>query len=66
MLHYGGHGGTVVTHLSPISEVCGSDPRFYVGKLMVAYHLYVLVSSVHKTVHRDITYTVLKATLRLK
>ena len=35
------HGGTgvsgVVTDLPPTSEVCGSNPRPYVGKLVVAY-----------------------------
>ena len=33
----GGHGSTVVTHLSPTSEVSGSNPGPYVGKLVVAY-----------------------------
>ena len=32
-----GHGGAVVTHSAPTSEVCGSNPRPYVGKLVVAY-----------------------------
>ena len=33
----GGHGGEVVTHSPPTSEVSGSNPRPYVGKLVVAY-----------------------------
>ena len=32
-----GHGGAVVTHLPPTSEVGGSNPGPYVGKLVVAY-----------------------------
>ena len=49
------HDGVVVTHSSPTTAVGGSNPRPYVGKLVVAYHqqctvqnleqLYVLVSS---------------------
>ena len=73
-----GHGGVVVIHSSPISEVCGSNPGPCVVKLVVAYtdvrhfivqnpdQLHVLVSSVHKTTRRDITYTVLKMTLKHK
>ena len=69
-----GHCGPVVTHSPPTSEVCGSNPAPYVGKLVVAYQwsavystepwhqLYVLVSSAHKTTRRDMTCTVLKAT----
>ena len=30
-----GHGGTVVTHLPPISEIGGSNPEPYVGKMEV-------------------------------
>ena len=64
-----GHGGAVVS-----SEVGGSNPGPNVGKLVVAYQcsaisskhnldqLYVLVSSVHKTICRDMTCTVLKVT----
>ena len=32
-----GHGGAVVTHSPPTSEVGGSNPRPYVEKLVVAY-----------------------------
>ena len=32
-----GHGGAVVTYLPPTSEVDGSYPGPYVGKLVVAY-----------------------------
>ena len=32
-----GHGGTVVTHLPPTSEVGSSNPEPYVGKLEAAY-----------------------------
>ena len=32
-----GQGGAVVTHLSPTSEVGGSNPGPYVGKLVVSY-----------------------------
>ena len=31
-----GHGGSVVTHLPPISEVSSLNPGPYVGKLVVA------------------------------
>ena len=33
-----GHGGAVVTHSPPTPEVCRSNPRPYVGKLVVADH----------------------------
>ena len=33
----GGHGGKVVTHSTPPSEVGGSNTGPYVGKLVVAY-----------------------------
>ena len=57
----------MVTHSSPISEVGGSNPGPYVGKLVTdGLQLYVLVSSAHKTTHRDMTCTVLKTTLILK
>ena len=32
-----GHGGAVVTHLTPTCEVGGSNPEPYVGKLVVSY-----------------------------
>ena len=32
-----GHGGTVLTHLPPTSEVSGSNSRPYVGKLLFLY-----------------------------
>ena len=31
------HGGVVITHSAPTSEVGGSNPRPYVGKLVIAY-----------------------------
>ena len=34
---YRGHGGAVVVHLPPTSEVGGSNPRPHVGKFLVAY-----------------------------
>ena len=63
----------VVTHLPPTSEVGGSNPGLYMGKLIVSYRwsavyrqnldqLDVLISSAHKTTHRDMTCTVLKVT----
>ena len=51
----------MVTNSSPTSEVCGSNPKPYVGKVVVSLTdgqqftvqkldlLYVLVSSIHKT-----------------
>ena len=33
-----GHEGIVVKRLPPISEVSGSNPGSYMGKLVVAYH----------------------------
>ena len=73
----GDHGGAVVTHSPPISEVGGSNPRPYVGKLAAAYQwwqftlqnfhqLYVVVSSAHKTSCCDMTHTVLEAALKPK
>ena len=32
-----GHGGAVVTHSPPTSEVGGSNPELYVGKMVVSY-----------------------------
>ena len=32
-----GHGGAVVTHSPPTSEVCGLNSGPYVGKLVIAY-----------------------------
>ena len=62
----------VLTHLSPTSEVGGSNPRLLFGKVgsclpMVGTvqnldQLYALVSSARKTTSRDMTCTVLKAT----
>ena len=68
-----GHGGAVVTHLPPTSEVGGSNTGRYVGKLLAACRwsgiystvldqLYILVYSIHKISHCDMTYTVFKAT----
>ena len=31
------HGGVVVTHSPPTSEVGGSNPKPYVGKMVIAY-----------------------------
>ena len=66
----------MVTHAPPTSDVCSSNPETYVGKvggclLMVGGlqnldQLYVLVSSAHKTTHRDMTCIVLKVTLKPK
>ena len=39
------HEGAVVTHLPPTSEVGGSNPRPYVGKLVVAYRWSVVYST---------------------
>ena len=59
----------------PTFEVCGSNPGPYVGNLVVAGRkftvqyldqLYILVFSPYKTTHHDMTYTVLKATLKPK
>ena len=68
-----GHGGAVVTHSPPTSEVWGSNPGPYVGKLVVAYlmvgslhKLYALVSSAHRTTHHHMTCTVFKVTLKPK
>ena len=49
----------MVIHLPPTSEVGGLNPKPYVGKLVVAYQLYVLVSSAHKTTRGDKACTVL-------
>ena len=35
--YIGDHGGPVVTHSPKTSEACISNPRRYVGKLVVAY-----------------------------
>ena len=32
-----GHGGAVVTHLSPLNEGSGSKPISHLGKLVVVY-----------------------------
>ena len=37
MMDKRGHGGAVVTHLPPTSEVGSSNPKPYVRKLVVAY-----------------------------
>ena len=42
-----GHGGAVVTHSPPTSEVCSSNPRPYVGKLVVAYRMSAIYSTEH-------------------
>ena len=34
---FGGHGGTVATHLHPTCEVSGSNPGPYVGHSVVSY-----------------------------
>ena len=64
----------MVTHSSPSSEVSGSNPGLYVGKMVVSYRLsvqnleqlYVLVSSAHKTTLRDMNYIEVKAMLKPK
>ena len=68
-----GLSGAVVTPPSPISEVSSSNPGPYVGKdgsflpmvgqftVQNLEKLYVLVFSAHKTIHLDLTCTVLKA-----
>ena len=71
-----GLSGAVVTHLPPTTEVCGSKPGPYVGKLVVVFlmvssvqkfdQLYVRVSSTHKTTCHDNTFIVLKAKLKPK
>ena len=73
-LTFRGHGDAVVTHSPPTSEVGNSNPRPYVGKLVVTYgqqftvqkldQLYVLVSSAHKTTRRDMTCTVLVSDIK--
>ena len=57
-----GHGGAVVTYSPPTTEVGGSNPEPYVGKMVVSYSW----MAAHKTTRGDMTYTVLKAMLNLK
>ena len=40
-----GHGGSVVTHSPPTSEVGGSNPGPYMGKLVVAYRWLAVYST---------------------
>ena len=40
-----GHSDAVVTHSPPTSEVSGSNPRPYVGKLAVAYQWLAVYST---------------------
>ena len=66
----------MVTNYSPTSEVCGSNPKPYVGKVVVSLtngrqftvqnldQLYVLVSSAHKTARRDMTCTVFEVDVK--
>ena len=62
------HGGAVVTHSSPTSEVGGSNPGPYVGKFVVAYRWSAVCSTNFiywfplptKLTFPDITYSVLK------
>ena len=42
---YRGQGGTLVTHSPPTSEVGGSNPGPYVGKLVVAYRWLAVYST---------------------
>ena len=53
-------------HLSPTSEIGGSNPEPHLGKIVASYRwsasysialdrLYVLVSSANKTTRRDVT-----------
>ena len=41
----GGHGGAVVRHSPPNSEVSSSNPGPYVGKLLVAYLWFAVYST---------------------
>ena len=70
-----GHGGAVVTHLPSTTEVSWSNPERWESWLLLTTDgrqftlqnlglLYVLVSSADKNPHRDMTYTVLKVTLK--
>ena len=39
------YSGAVVAHSPPTSEVCGSNPRPYVGKLLVAFQWLAVYST---------------------
>ena len=41
----GDHGGAVVTHVPPTSEVCRSNPGHYVGQLVPAYRCSAVYST---------------------
>ena len=45
VMDVGGHGGALVTHSPPTSEVGGSNTEPYVGKLIVAYQWLVVYST---------------------
>ena len=71
------HNGAVVTHWPSPSEVRGSNPgpcveSWYLltdGQPFTVQNLdqlYVLVSSAHKTTHRDMSYTELKVDVKPK
>ena len=75
MYGWGEHGGAVVTHLPPTSGLAVQTLEHYVGKILTngrqftvqnLDQLYVLVSSVYKTIRRNMTYTLLKRTLNPK
>ena len=40
-----GHSVALVTHLPSTCEVGGSNPRPYMGKMVVSYHLSVVYST---------------------
>ena len=67
----------MVTHLPPTSEIGGSNPGPYVGKLVLLTNawpftvqnleqLYILVSLAHKTTRRDMTCKLLKVMFNLE
>ena len=43
--YLGGHGGAVVTHSPPTSEVGDSNPEPYVAKLVVVYQWLAVYST---------------------
>ena len=65
----GEHVGAVVIHSPPTSDFGSSNPKPYIVYMLQLQNLdqlYVLVFSAHKFTHRDMTYTVLEAMLKLK
>ena len=45
LISRGGQGGTVITHSPPTSEVGGSNPEPYVGKMLVSYRWLAVYST---------------------